>query len=210
VEVRVLGTGRTIYTHTTRFGAGGLAFTGDGRVLVTSECCAAGAAISGRDARSGALRFWRAVAEHNPAFAISPRHGTLAVGTEDGRVMWWDARTGRSLAPPTKVASVGVFQLAFSPDERLIAVSSSSVVLWDVDTRKRVGSGFPTMKGGFQVISFEPNGRLLLFEDAATIEWPTDRPTLQRFACRIAGRDLAPEEWRDLLPNRPYRHVCPG
>ena len=86
---------------------GGLAFTGDGRVLVTSECCAGGAAVSGWDARSGALRFRRAVTEHNPAFAISPRDGTLAVGTEDGRVLWWDARTGRSLRPPTKVAVVG-------------------------------------------------------------------------------------------------------
>ena len=211
VEVRVLRTGRTIYTHTTRFGAGGLAFTGDGRVLVTSECCVGGAAVSGWDARSGALRFRRAVTRTviRPS-RISPRDGTLAVGTEDGRVLWWDARTGRSLRPPTKVTSSEVYQLAFSPDGRLLAVSSDSVVLWDVDTRKPVGSGFPAVEGWIPGIAFEPNGRLLIFQVAATIEWPTDRPTLQRFACQIAGRDLTPEEWRDLLPNRPYRHVCPG
>ena len=40
------------------------------------------------------------------------------------------------------------------------------------------------------------------------VEWPTDRPTLQRSACDIAGRDLTREEWRELLPNRPYRRVC--
>jgi WD40 repeat protein len=150
------------------------------------------------------------VPEQIPAFAISPRHGTLAVGTEDGRVLWWDARTGRSLRPPTKVTPADVAQVRFSPDGRLLAVSSDSVVLWDVDTRKRVGSGFPTVKGWVPGIAFEPNGRLLIFQLAATIEWPTDRPTLQRFACRIAGRDLTPQEWRDLLPNRPYRYVCPG
>jgi WD40 repeat protein len=210
LEVRVLRTGRTIYTHPTRFGPGGLAFTGDGRVLVTSDCCVRGAAVSGWDARSGTLRFQHAVTEHHPAFAISPRDGTLAVGTKDGRVLWWDAHTGRSLRAPTKATSSEVYQLAFSPDGRLLAVNSDSVVLWDVDTRKPVGSGFPGVKGWNPGIAFEPNGRLLIFQVAATIEWPTDRPTLQRSACRIAGRDLTPEEWRDLLPNRPYRHVCPG
>jgi WD40 repeat protein len=119
-------------------------------------------------------------------------------------------RTGRSLRTPTKVAPSEVDQLAFSPDGRLLAVSAATVVLWDVGTRKRVGSGFPSVTGWIPGIAFEPNGRLLIFQVAATIEWPTDRPTLQRFACRIAGRDLTPQEWRDLLPNRPYRHVCPG
>ena len=212
VEVRVLGTGRTLYTLTSRFGPGGLAFTGDGRVLVTAECCVGHAAVSGWDARSGALRFRHAVTEHVPAFAISPRDGTLAVGTKDGQVLWWDARTGRSLRTPTKVTSSEVSQLAFSPDGRLLAVVADSVALWDVDTRKPVGGGFPGVEGEGWVpsITFEPNGRLLISYLAAMIEWPTDRQTLQRSACRIAGRDLTPEEWRDLLPNRPYRHVCPG
>jgi WD40 repeat protein len=219
VEVRVLGTGRTIYTHTTRLGAGGLAFTVDGGVLVTYECCVGGVAVSGWDAGSGARRFRRVVARHGPAlagagvrmsFALSPRDGTLAVGTDDGRVLWWDAHTGRTLRPPTKVTSAYIRQLAFSPGGRLLAVSSSAVALWDVDTRKRVGSGFPAVEGWVPDIAFEPNSRLLIFQLAAIIEWPTDRPTLQRFACQIAGRDLTPEEWRDLVPNRPYRRVCPG
>jgi hypothetical protein len=40
------------------------------------------------------------------------------------------------------------------------------------------------------------------------IEWPVDRPTLQRSACQIAGRDLTPSQWADILPTRPYRPVC--
>jgi WD40 repeat protein len=150
------------------------------------------------------------VAQDQPAFALSPRDGTLAVGTADGRVLWWDAQTGRSLRAPTKVSPGAVWQLAFSPDGRLLAVSSDAVVLWDVDTRKRVGSGFPTVPGWVPKIAFEPNSRLLISQLAGVFEWPTDRPAWERFACRIAGRDLTPAEWRDLLPNRPYRHVCPG
>ena len=112
------------------------------------------------------------------------------------------------LRTPTKVAAAA--QLAFSPDGRLLAVSSAPVLLLDVATRKRVGSGFSAEKGWIPGIAFEPNGRLLIFGYTATSEWPTDLPTLQRAACQIAGRDLTPDEWRDLLPNRPYRHVCPG
>jgi hypothetical protein len=104
-----------------------------------------------------------------------------------------------------------VVDLAFSPDGRLLAVSSGPVVLLDVATRKRVGDAFTTGdKNWVPGIIFEPNGRLLIFGYTATTEWPTDLPTLHRAACQIAGRDLAPDEWRDLLPSRPYRHVCPG
>jgi WD40 repeat protein len=208
VEVRSLRTGKTLYTHTTRFGGDGLAFTADGRELVASDCCTAGAAFVGWDARSGAQRFRRQVTENSFAFALSPKGNTLAIGTEDGLILWWDARTGRSLFTPTKVGSP--IQLAFSPGGRLLALASGSVQLLDVATRKPVGSGFPAEKGWIPGIAFEPNGRLLIFGLTATSEWPTDLPTLHRAACRIAGRDLTPDEWRDLLPSRPYRHVCPG
>lgn len=45
-------------------------------------------------------------------------------------------------------------------------------------------------------------------EGGRAIEWPVDRPTLQRRACEIAGRDLPPDQWGDILPTRPYRPVC--
>ena len=66
------------------------------------------------------------------------------------------------------------------------------------------------VKGVIPAVAFEPSGRLLITELVSAIEWPLDPPTLQRFACQVAGRDLTREEWRDLLPNRPYRRVCPG
>lgn len=58
-------------------------------------------------------------------------------------------------------------------------------------------------------MAFEPGGRLLITELDSAILWPLDRPTLQRFACRVAGRNLTRQEWDDLLPNRAYRRVCP-
>ena len=105
-----------------------------------------------------------------------------------------------------------ISQLSFSPDRRLLAVGAfgPSATVWDVRSRTRVGDEFPVVKGVIPAVAFEPSGRLLITELVSAIEWPLDRPTLQRFACQVAGRDLTREEWRDLLPNRPYRRVCPG
>ena len=145
--------------------------------------------------------------ENSTAFGLSPRSNTLAIGTEDGRILWWDARTGQALGMPTTVGGSPI-DVVFSPDGRQLAVSIGPVLLLDVATRKREGSGFPNEKGWVPGITFEPDGRLLIFGHTATTEWPTDLPTLWRAACRIAGRDLTPAAWRDVIPNRPYRHVC--
>ena len=64
------------------------------------------------------------------------------------------------------------------------------------------------MKGLAPSVAFKPDGRLIVGELVSAIEWPLDRPTLQRFACRIAGRDMTRAEWEDVLPNQPYRRVC--
>ena len=56
---------------------------------------------------------------------------------------------------------------------------------------------------------FEPNGRLVIILEEEAIVWPVDARAWKRFACRAAGRDLTAAEWKDLLPNRRYRQVCP-
>lgn len=210
VEVRDLRSGGTLYTHTIRFGLGGLSFSGDGRMLVASGCCRGGSVVNGWDARSGAQRFHRTIAQKATAFALAPDSRTLAVGTGDGHVIVLDARSGAQRGQATTVAGSEVQQIAVSPDGRLLAVSphNGGATLWDLRSRSRLGDEFPVSPGVIPQVAFEPNGRLLLTEFGSNIEWPTDRPTLQSFACQIAGRDLARDDWKDLLPTRAYRPVC--
>jgi hypothetical protein len=47
------------------------------------------------------------------------------------------------------------------------------------------------------------------FSRAAAGGTSDDVRTWKRFACQVAGRDLTQAEWRDLLPQRSYQHVCP-
>jgi hypothetical protein len=71
-----------------------------------------------------------------------------------------------------------------------------------------VGEEFPVEPGFAPAVAFEPGGRLLVTELGSAILWPLDRPTLQEFACQVAGRRLTREEWAELVPARPYRKVC--
>ena len=135
----------------------------------------------------------------------------MAVGAESGDVTWWDLDTGRPRGPATRMAGGGIAQLAVSPDRRLLAVGAldQTATVWDIRTRKRLGGAFPTAK--FVI----PACRLRAERPAAghrvrhALEWPLDRASLQRFACQVAGRSLTREEWRAVLPNQPYRRVCP-
>ena len=213
VEVRDLRSRDRSYTRTLRSGdVLGLAFTPDGRTLVASGCCRGPSTLAGWDARSGAQRFRRTIAQQVQTFAISPDARTVFVGTDDGHLMLLDARTGKQRGPATKIAGSAVAQIAVSPHGHLLAFTpwNGGAELWDLRSRSRVGDEFPISPLVVGQVAFEPDGRLLLTEIASATEWPVDRPTLQRFACQIAGRDLAREQWADVLPTRPYRSVCPA
>ena len=59
------------------------------------------------------------------------------------------------------------------------------------------------------VADFAPDGDLVIAYLADAVKWPMDPRTWERFACNVAGRDLTPAEWDDILPDRNYQHVCP-
>jgi WD40 repeat protein/class 3 adenylate cyclase/tRNA A-37 threonylcarbamoyl transferase component Bud32 len=215
VEVRDLRSDETLYTDTVGFGLewpGGLSFSRDGRMLVASGCCAGGSTVLAWDARTGERRFQLSPARKATAFAISHDSQLLAVGTEDGSVILFDARSGKQRGAPIKVAGSLIFQVAISPDARLLAIVpiNGGTTLWDLRSRSRLGDEFLVSSTVVPAVAFEPNGRLLITEFGKSIEWPVDLPTLRRFACRLAGRDLTREEWADVLPTRSYRPVCAG
>jgi len=201
VEVRELPSGRPLFSRRVRSGAGGLQFSHDSRVLFALGCCEQGSTVIAWDARSGAER-----ASH----ALAPDSRRLLVGTGEGSVLTLDAQTGREREPAIDVTSADMAQIAVSPDGRLLATSdwAGEATLWDLRTHERFGDRFAKIPGWVPQVAFEPNGRLLLTESGSASEWPVDRPTLQRFACRVAGRSLSRDEWRAVLPNQPYRRVC--
>ncbi len=91
----------------------------------------------------------------------------------------------------------------------MISSSDQTASLWDVRTRKRIGTAFPIEPASVPAARFTSRGELVIENLVDTAVWPTDVRSWVRFACGVAGRDLTPGEWSDLLPDRPYERVCP-
>jgi WD40 repeat protein len=212
VGVVQIATGKVLQDHLVPHGYAGLGFTRDGRELVALGCCASGSTVVSWDAHTGAQLFRRSAGVQASAIALAPDSRLVGVGTGDGKILLLDSRTGKQTSAPIQVAAGLIADLAFSPDGTILAVDSNdgTASLWDLRSRKRLGDPFPPYPGAIPEVLFEPNGRLLIPYLSNAYEWPTDVDTWERFACRVAGRDLTPQEWHDLLPSSAYRPVCPA
>jgi WD40 repeat protein len=146
-----------------------------------------------------------------PAYALdfSSDGRSLAAGLADGTTLLIDIERG----PTGSVALVGhagyIWDLAFSPDDDLLAVASfSGVTLWDVASRERIGElvgrALPYK------LAFSPDGLSLAttWYDNSLIVWELDVRTWVRRACEIAGRNLTRTEWAQSLGAEPYRRTC--
>lgn len=96
------------------------------------------------------------------SIALSPDGKTLATGSADGSVVFWDVHNHRQLNCP----SGGFWDkdqapVAFSPDGKLLASGNrdDNIYLWDVETRQKRGE--ISISGPVTTLAFSPDGRLL-------------------------------------------------
>jgi nucleoside-diphosphate-sugar epimerase len=82
-----------------------------------------------------------------------------------------------------------------------------TATVWDLASRERLGTTF-SAEQGVAATQFAPDGDLVIAYSGA-VKWPMDPRKWMRFACQVAGRDLTPAEWSDILPDRDYRRTCP-
>jgi WD40 repeat protein len=118
-----------------------------------------------RLARLAALGRLAGTAKVSTIVTFAP-NGTLAAGrTGDGRVQFWDGRTGRPLgvtaSPPTRAQ---VSALAFTPDSRevLVAGSWQAAQFWSLDDKTWSADVFTGQQGTTNDIAVSSNGRLLV------------------------------------------------
>jgi WD40 repeat protein len=122
----------------------------------------------------------------------------------------WDAAAGKQVGPAFQVATGAVSSISFSPDGDLLAATSEdgTATLWDLESRGRMGASFPVPQAVVPISQFASDGDLVIVNLADGAIWPTDPRKWERFACRVADRDLTQAEWKDVLPDRQYQRVC--
>jgi WD40 repeat protein len=157
-----------------------LAFSGNGDILMafgTGNCVFLWDAHTLTPIR----RF--SIGENAPFAPISYSGKLIAVGGAEGAIHLWNAETGQLkaiLQQPTKIERLANMQagcpLAFSPDDRFLALSGSSphIMLWDLTTGRRVPvTDEPDLAPSHIPVCFaaiSPDGNLIATNRGCTIQ----------------------------------------
>jgi WD40 repeat protein len=196
-----------------------LAFSPDGRRLVTAKYFAAPQSVEAWSVTTGEREC--AYGEDHTfqpsTVAFSPDGGLLAVGGGGFSYLYlWDTRTGKERWRASQTASQGFAQsVAFSPDGRMLAVgllSEATVQLLEVATGKE-RARLEGHRGRVWSVTFSPDGRLLVSagDDGAPLVWdvvgtmttlPGSTEKLSAEKLAALGADLAGDDagkaWRAM------------
>ncbi len=191
-----------------------LAWSGDGRSLAAGD---KDGRLRSWDAATGSPRFDRAEAHEDQVLSLawSPDGSVLASGSRDGKARLWDAASGNPVGRPLDHGASGsdVTRLAWSPDGSTLATATRDrrVRLWDVARGESFAQVGVRQEYEVSALFFSPDGSALISiaVDGSVQRWNVDLEEWHELACRIANRNLTPEEWSEYLPeDEPYRETC--
>jgi hypothetical protein len=86
--------------------------------------------------------------------------------------------------------------------------------IWPVDPGEGAGItlDLSAMASGSDVaVATRDNGQTVVTftEDDGVRLWDISPRVVLEHACDVAGRNLTPAEWSDVLPNLPFARTCP-
>ncbi len=198
-----------------------LAWTRDGKLLAAGD---RDGRLRAWDGATGSPRFDHAEAHADQLLSLawSPDGTVLASGGRDGKARLWDATTGEPVGRPLDHGGAGsggsggsdVTRLAWSPDGSSLATATRDrrVRLWDVARGESYAQVGVRQEYEVSALFFSPDGASLtsIAVDGSAQRWNVDLAAWHELACRIANRNLTPEEWSEHLPEgEPYRETCP-
>jgi WD40 repeat protein/DNA-binding SARP family transcriptional activator len=146
------------------------------------------------------------------AVAFAP-DGTLATGTWDGIVQFWNTTTGKEVGQPLLAQPSPIASLDFDRSGDTFSTTGGSdgtAKLWTTSTLQQLGSTFQSDPSQWGTARFTPDGShlVVVYGDGTGFVWPTTVSAWIAHACTVAGRNFTREEWRRYVPQRAYGPVC--
>ena len=148
------------------------------------------------------------------AVHFSPDGRLLAIGYPNGRLQLWSTDAGKPVSRLLAGDTGDIYALAISPDNAILATGSSdrTVRLWDIETQQTIGAPLVGPGRGVGAVApyFTPDGSGLIasYDTGIAYRWDIRPRSLARHACRVAGRRLTRQEWKEFLPGRDYDPAC--
>lgn len=142
---------------------------------------------------------------------FGPKGRWLATVSDDATVRVWDLRDPDAPARVMGDRTFSVGSIWFDHDGTMLTTTDSDGVArtWELE-RGRLESVLSLDYDETAALVFDPKGRwIITATDNGDIRlWPRDMVALRDAACRIAGRPLSREEWKQSLGDAPYQAIC--
>jgi len=189
--------------------AASLTFSPDGRLLAASG---QEGPTQVHDTRNGKLVARLETEDFARSVAFSPDGSLLAIGHYGGSGQLWSTRNWKPIGSRLDGHRARLTAVEFSPDGRVLASASAdgTILLWDVKSQKTIGSPLTIEPNAYLAAAFTPEGSYLFAvpHQGRGVRWDVRPEAWKRHACLMAGREFTAREWRDALPDRPFRSVC--
>ena len=187
-----------------------LSFSPDGRFVAANSVQRGAVVHDVRTSRRVALLYGRA--DYVRSVEFSPDGSLLAVGSYHGLVRLFSTRTWKPVGRALDGHDGRVISMSFTPDGDVLATAGQEgdVIFWDVKRRRQLGSPMTVEAEHFANAVLTRDGKWLFAASNGTraVRFPMSPAAWTRHACRVAGRELTQQEWKDALPDRDYQPVC--